>query len=87
MDSSVAQVSDIPKVREGMLTDHTHNHKLTDTTDLKGLNENDICSMFGEQSLKQIIQQFSPFIVEVFNNLESFENGILPTWRLSWVYP
>ena len=62
LDSSVAQVSDIPKVREGMLTDHTHSHKLTDTTDLEGLNENKICTMFGEQSMTQIIQQFSPLI-------------------------
>ena len=56
-----------------MLTDDMHSHKMADTKEIEGLSEDEICSVFGEQSLKHIIQQFSPLISEVFSNLESHE--------------
>ena len=56
-----------------MLTDNMHSNKLTDTKEIEGLSEDEICSVFGEQSLKHIIQQFSPLISEVFHNLELYE--------------
>ena len=64
-----------PQVRDGMLIDDKLSRNLAETNDMLGLTEHEICSVFGEQSLKNIIQQFSPLISEVFQNFESFKAG------------
>ena len=75
LNSSATPVTNIPEVRAGLLRDDKLSRNLAETNDILGLTEHEICSVFGEQSLKNIIQQFSPLISEVFKNFESFKAG------------
>ena len=66
LNSSATPVTNIPEVRAGPLRDDKLSHNLAETNDMLGLTEHEICSVFGEQSLNNIIQQFSRLISEVF---------------------
>ena len=73
MDSGTDHVTNNPKVDVEMLAADKDNQLMADTKDNAVLSEDEICSLFGEQSMQHVINQFSPLIKAVFHNLDSCE--------------
>ena len=57
-----------------MLTADKNTEHLADIKDNKVLSDIEICSLFGEKSIQNVVDQFTPLIMAVFRNIDLCKN-------------